>query len=143
MHLPNSTMVLFSHRRLPWLSPSAATANWRANTHYYSVYQALTGDEIPSGITLLWRMNPTVKNTLQPRVWNLFSPPRTSFHFCKTYVEHRGPGCFAVLLSGRLQPCSGWYQGKISIETSQTTLAVGGQAFVLLLLLDPKLPPSG
>ena len=50
MHLPNSTMV-FSHRRPPWLSPSAATTNWRANAHYYSVYQALTGDEIPSGIT--------------------------------------------------------------------------------------------
>lgn len=89
MHLPTSTMVLFSHRRLPWLSPSAATANWRANTHYYSVYQALTGDEIPSGITLLWRMNPTVKNKLQPRVWNLFSPPCTPFHCCETYVERR------------------------------------------------------
>lgn len=88
MHLPTSTMVLFSHRRLPWLSPSAATANWRANTHYYSVYQALTGDEIPSGITLLWRMNPTVKNKLQPRVWNLFSPPCTPFsllrNICRT-----------------------------------------------------------
>lgn len=32
-----------SFRSLSWFSPSAIITNWRANTHYYSVNQALAG----------------------------------------------------------------------------------------------------